>query len=453
MPINPLKYLLGDKSGSYWVKAGSLTLMSRVSNVGFAFLNFYLLIRLLDIHNFGIWTLYITVCTLLELLKNGFIGNPLIKHAAETKGIEYKNVLSSSLLLNALVGVLEVSLLLIFSYTLPLLWDAPELSSLFLIYIIPSILLIPISHLTFIQQANLDFKGGFFASLFRYMSLFIFLVYFFIAKVEISLVMLAWIQVISFGGSAIIAIFFGKKYFEISRKISKEWVLKLFHYGKYTLGTNLTSNVLRNIDTWMLGSIIGAPAVAIYNPAVRVANLFEVPTVALNTIVFPKLLKEVQDKGKDSIKYLFEKSVALLLAVMVPFVAMVVLFSEEVVYLVAGKGFEETAAVLQITMLYGLILPFNRQVGITLDAIGKPGTNFFFVLVTTIANTIINYFLITHMGVLGAALSTLISFGIAYVMNYFYFNKRYAISNLNIIKYSVGYYGQGFKMLTRKFQA
>lgn len=435
---------------SYWVKSGSFTLLTRISNVGLAFVNFYLLIRILDIHSFGIWTLYITVCTLLELLKNGFIGNPLIKFAAETKGIEYRKVLDASFTLNVGISIIEIASLGIFAYTLPQLWDHPGLKELFFIYMLASVCLIFISHFTFIQQANLDFKGGFFTGLFRYCSLTVFLIYVYFSKIDISLQHLAWMQVVSFFGAAMISIAFGWKYGNPLGEISKMWVKKLFHFGKYTLGTNLTSNVLRNIDTWMLGSFLGAPSVAIYNPAVRVANLFEVPTVALNTIVFPKILKEVQDKGKESVSYLFEKSVSILLAIMLPFVLLVIIFSSQVVWLVAGKGFEETAIVLQITMLYGLVLPFNRQVGITLDAIGKPGLNFFFVVITTVVNTIFNYFFIKTWGVKGAAFATLLAFLFAYVVNYFYFYKRYHISNFRIIKAVISTYFQIFLFLQKK---
>ncbi len=87
-------------------------------------------------------------------------------------------------------------------------------------------------------------------------------------------------------------------------------------------------------------------------------------------------------------KYLYEKAVGTLTAIMVPVVVVVIAMADFVVRVLAGPGFEKSVPILHVTMLFCLIIPFNRLMGITLDAIGKARTNFLYVVLnTTISNT------------------------------------------------------------------
>ena len=72
---------------------------------------------------------------------------------------------------------------------------------------------------------------------------------------------------------------------------------KLFNYGKYAFGTSVSSTVFSSIDQMMLGSYLSAAAAGIYNIAVRVTNLVEIPTNAIAAIVFPQSAKRVGDQG------------------------------------------------------------------------------------------------------------------------------------------------------------
>src|SRR5690606_16360799 len=106
--------------------------------------------------------------------------------------------------------------------------------------------------------------------------------------------------------------------------------IAMLAYGKYTLGTNLGAILLRNIDTWMIGWMMNPGAVATYNVAMRVANLFETPTQALAQILFPKAIQEIRKEGSGAFKRLYERSVALILLPTIPFTLFVLLFSESI---------------------------------------------------------------------------------------------------------------------------
>jgi lipopolysaccharide exporter len=202
--------------------------------------------------------------------------------------------------------------------------------------------------------------------------------------------------------------------------------------------------ILRNVDTWMLGGLISPTAVTMYNPAIRVANIIEVPTTSLSSILFPKLLSRYTKEGDVVAKELYEKSVGALFAVLLPAVLFVIIFANQIVFFIAGEGFEETVGILRVAMITGLIIPFNRQVGIMLTAIGKARIGFFFVLRNATMNVILCYFCVTYFGTIGAAYAMLGTYIMSFTFNQFYIAKNFKIQLINVFKYSIFCYKQLF---------
>ena len=84
--------------------------MNKASVTLFGFLNFYVLIRILSKEDFGAWVLFMSVASLMEPIKRGFIRNPLVRYLAMHPG-EATNIQSASLLLNVVTGLLQMIVL------------------------------------------------------------------------------------------------------------------------------------------------------------------------------------------------------------------------------------------------------------------------------------------------------------------------------------------------------
>ncbi len=421
---------------SYWLKSGSFSLLSQFSNVFFGFVNFYFLLRILDKNDFGVWTLFISVATVMELIKNGFIISPLVRYSMVEDRQEYTKILSASLFLNSVVTAVQIVIIIFFSFFLSDMWKSPQLGNLFFIFIAATLLLIPATHFSAVQQSNMNFKGNLYASVARQITLFVFVSITYWFEIKFELWHLAIVHSFSILVSVLVSYINVRHLLAFSSVLSRKWIGDLAQYGKYTFGTNISSTILRNVDTWMLGAILSPAAVTIYNPAVRIANIVEVPTVSLSTIFFPKLLSRFAIEGISVAKDMYEKSVGALFAFMFPVVMLSIIFAEPIVHFVSGEGFEETVAILRITMITGLIIPFNRQVGVTLDAMGKAKTNFYFVLRNAALNIILSYFYIHHFGIIGAAYGMLTTFVISFTYNQYYINKLIGVSLLTVFKHA-----------------
>lgn len=431
-------------NASYWLRSGSYTFMNKVSITLFGFVNFYILIRVLSKEDFGTWVLFLSIASLMELIKHGFVRNAFIRYLAMSKDKEAPNIQTASFFLNVVIGLVEVVLLFLCSIFLSEFWSSPALRSLFLIYMFSTTLLVPITHFEVIQHARMEFKGTFLSNFVRHFGLFIFILTVFAFDFEIHLNHLAYAQLTAIFISGFLSFKYARPFLDFSKTIHWKWFKELYRYGAFTFGTNVSSMILKSMDSWMLGKLISPAAVTIFNPAIRVSNLVEVPTDTLTSIFFPKLSERISKEGPHAAKYLYEKAVGTITAITLPMVTFFIVFADPIVKFIAGPGFEETVPILQVTMLYGLIMPFNRFMGITLDAIGKAKVNFLFVLRNAIINALSNFIYIYYFGIIGAAYGTLTTYVIMLSVNQVYLHRHLDIRLINIFKHLFATYAKVF---------
>lgn len=426
--------------GSYWLSSGIYTLLTKATTVFYGFLSFLILIRMLSTADYGAWILFISVSTLMELIKHGFIRNPLIRYLSITPEAEQRDLQTASLWLNVAIAGVQVAALTAFSFLLTTFWNLPQLHNLFLIYILTTLAFIPANHFDTVQQAGMQFRQLFFVNAIKQGGIFVYVVVTFLVGGQATLEGLALAHFAGVACSAGLSFIFSRHLVHIGGRLNGKWFGELFHYGKFTFGTNVSSMIIKNMDSWMLGRLISVHAVTIFNPALRVSNLVEVPNDTLSTIYFPKVSKEVATEGYSAVKRRYEMAVGSILAFVIPGVAFIIIFAPQIVELLAGPGFSETVPILRLTMLYGLILPFNRFFGVTLDAIGKAKVNFRIVLLTAFLNLVNSFMFIHFFGTIGAAYGTLITYSILLIANQIYLNRQFGITMGGVFDQTISFY-------------
>lgn len=415
----------------------------------FRFGGFYLLVRALTKEDFGLWTIFLIATSIIEVVRIGLIQNALIK--ALTANEEHRvrgRINTASFTLNILVALAIALLLIILARFMADWFGGQALERLLHIYILTNLLLVPYFQFTFIAQANFDFRSIFWSNFFRHAVFFGYvLALYLVPEWHFSLSRLALVQAIGAVVGSIVAWILGRRLLIFSVRLDVKWLGWLFNYGKYVIGTNLGSMLTKSLDQLMLGVMISPVATAVYGTAIKIANLVEVPTQSMAAIVFPKSAQRVEQEGEVAIKQLYEKSVGVLLALIIPGVLFVLVFPKFVIEIVAGPKYLDAVPLLRITMLYGLFVPFSRQFGTMLDAMGKPGLNFFMVMVGTLINGLLNFFMIREYGTLGAAYATLISFGLLFIANQVILYRQAQVQLGRIFVYTQQVYANGFSLL------
>jgi O-antigen/teichoic acid export membrane protein len=424
----------------YWLKSGFINIVQNFSGVFFGFAGFYLLVRLLTKHDFGVWTLFISTTTILEAIRSGLLQNALIKYISSSDSKEHPHIITASFAINGIVQVVCIAAILVFSPWLSRLWDAPQLVEMMYWYIAIYLLSGLQAQFNGIEQANLRFNGIFVTTIIRQGVFFTFVLVCYVFSFSVELVFLVWVQIASALAGMLIAYSHARRHLALSAQVSRDWMGKLFGYGKYAFGTLISSLLSGTIDQMMLGAMLSPAASGAFNIAVRITNLIDIPGNAVATIVFPQSAKRMESEGKGAIKYLYEKSVGTTLALVVPVVVFLYLFSGIVITLIAGEKYADSIPLLQITLLYCLLIPFGRQFGTILDSIGKTRVTFFVVIGTASLNLGLNYFFIRQWGVVGAAYATLCSNIAGFVVAQVILKKEIGVNVLNTFVYMYKFY-------------
>lgn len=446
--IKDLKQVTNEKS--YWIRSGTLTLLERFSTQAFNLVSIMILFRVLSKENMGVFAIFSSIFTILEVGKSGLLQNAFVKYLTTANDNNYKKISTASLVLNILTTAFIVIVLLLIAKPISLKYDALILKELLELYCWNTIALIPFLQFTFTQQANLDFRGIFWSNFWRYGIYFLYIVIFFIIGWTIRLTDIVIVRAVGIVIGSIIAYFYAKPFLKFDLTISWKWVAELFHYGKYVMGTNLSTMIYKGTDRIMVGDMLGKIPAALYNSAIMITNLSETPTFSVATVLFPQSARKIKE-GTQAIKLLYEKAVGAILAVLLPAILFVIVAAEWIVWIISGAEYLEASNILRLTMFYGIFIPFAVQFGTVLDSIGKPKINFMFTVVSAILNIILNYFFILYYGIMGAAWATLVTYIIAFIFMQWYLHKHYDIQVLRAFHYTFDFYKQFFAFLKKKW--
>lgn len=428
----------------YWIKSGTYTLLQKLTVVFFGFGSFYILVRILTKDEFGAWSLFMAVTTFLEVTRNGLIQNALIKFLSFNDKEEHSKIISASFAISGGLTIICIIINLGFADLLSKLWDSPQLTSMFYLYTVVFVISGILTQFQFVEQANFKFSGIFFSSFIRQGALFGYILICYLFHFSLALMELVYVQIAAVTVSTFIAYHFAKPFLTSSYTFRWVWIKKLFNFGKYVFGTSVSSVIFNTIDQMMLGAMVSTAAAGAYNIAIRITNLVEIPTSSVSAIVFPQSAKRMDTEGKPAIKYLYEKSVGVILAILLPGLLFALLFSDLIVELVAGEKYAETVPILRITIIYCFFIPYGRQFGTILDSIGKPKLTFRIVLLSALINIAANFILIRQYGIIGAAYGTLFSNVIGFLIGQFILKRELDVRFFNTLIYARSFYYEFF---------
>ncbi|MDF3077654.1 MAG: polysaccharide biosynthesis protein [Sphingobacteriaceae bacterium] len=424
---------------NYWLKSGIINILQNFSGTFFNLAGFYILVRVLSKHEYGAWILFMGITGIMETIRGGLVQNALVRFLPAASDEDKPRIITSSFIISLSLSGICMLLIYLFGHLLTESWRTPELLPIIFLYPIVFITTGFINNFVSIEQANFRFQGVFVISVVRQGVFFLYLFICFVIGIEVSLIHLMYVFILSALLSLLTSWIYVKRDFVFSRKIFPEWIKKLFNYGKYGFGTSVSSILSGTIDQWMLGSMLSPASAAEFNIAVRITNLIDVPTSAVAAIVFPQSAKRIETEGRDAVKYLYEKSVGTILALLIPGVIFLYFFAGFVIGILAPK-YESSIPLLHITLLYCLLIPYGRQFGTILDSIGKTKTTFYIVLVTASLNLGLNYFFIKEWGVMGAAYATLCSNVVGFAIAQIILRRELNVNIGNTLVYAWKFY-------------
>lgn len=389
------------------LKSSSYSLLGYGAQLGLAAVSFLFLVRIMPTYDFGIWVLFLTPTSFAEMGRIGLTQNAVVKYYLEDES-QQGQIITAGLLLSLASTIIISLLLILLSYPLAILWSAPELPALIRWYPLIALVHGTARYFDVIHMAKHDFKGIFWSKGLYGLTFIAGILLLWWGSGGLAVHQLPLLQLIAAVPSLLLYAFYKPSYLKWGR-LDFSWVKKLFQFGKYVLGTNFSSMFFNKVDLMMLAVFLNPVMVGLYNVATRVTNYMEIPMSGLSQAIYPRIAEAGKEEGYHRIGQIYERSVGYLLALTLPIVLLVFFFPEAIIYLLAGEDYLPVAPVLSILVIAVLVKPWGRLFGITLDAIGKPKVNFYFLLVGLCFNILLNWLFISFWGMQGAAYATLIS--------------------------------------------
>ena len=432
------------------LRSGFYTLLEKGSGLIFALGTAMLLLRGLSKEDFAAWGLFLVITYFLEMGRSGLLQNGMMTFIAREPD-HSENIIGTALVLSVCFSLVSNVLIWLFTGWLAAAYQSPQLYAILPVYYVTNFVMVVLYQCNFVQQAHTEFRGIFWGTFCQRGVLFGWVFFCRIAERPLSLFELALAMLAGSALGAVASWLFARKYLPNTYRVDFQWITKYFHYGKFVLGTNLSAMFYKNIDKLALGHIVGPAAFAVYDAAGKITQMVEAPSFSIAAAVFPHSAREMVRNGPEGIRNLYEKSVGAILAIILPFLLLAVVFAPQIVRVFAGGGYGESVGVLRLTAFFGLFMPFAVQFGTIFDSTGKPGLNFGYTLFTAVINLLLSYFLVHTFGLYGAAYATLIGYSISFVLMQMALSRHFGIRWWRAFLFIPEAYRIAFRALKNRF--
>ena len=398
----------------------------------------------------GVWALFMSITAIIELIRQGLVKTSLVRFINHSAQEDHKYVLSAALLLNIIITVITAALMLAFTPFLAKWLVAPQLKNMLYLLQVGMLIMIPFSHFEWLMYGKTQFKGLFWTYFFRqgFTLVFVVVIYFFSNKLSLN------ILVLIYNGCLLIGTLVAYKYIRplVSGTfvVSKLWMLKMLHFGKYVFGSNLSTLVFRSADQIILSPLLGTTIFnASQNIAMRFVNLSDLPSQTLGDILFPKSAR-IENTNQGMLKYYYEKTVGASLCFVIPLVILVILFPKLIILVLAGPQYYDAVPYLQLIAITCIFLAFLKQFGVIMDSTGRPYLNLISITAIAIVHVVLLYLFIKNFGFIGAGYALLCSHSIGFIITQVLLYRLFKIEFLNSFKYALEFYPEFAKIILHK---
>ncbi|MFC6718281.1 flippase [Natrialbaceae archaeon GCM10025810] len=194
-------------------------------------------------------------------------------------------------------------------------------------------------------------------------------------------------------------------------------------------------NVLyKRVDTLMVGFFMTPAAVGFYELAKQVSTFVIAPADSLGFTVAPTFGEDKSAERLERAARVYERSFEYILLVYLPAVVGVLLLAEPGIRFVFGGEYAGAAPVLQAFAVYVLFQALDKITNDSLDYLGRATERAIGKGVTGALNVCLNLALIPAIGAAGAALSTSICYGLMVTYNVYLIDREIDLDYRRLVR-------------------
>ncbi|MES2726011.1 MAG: oligosaccharide flippase family protein [Bacteroidota bacterium] len=352
-------------------------------------LSFSILARFTNKQEFGTWVLFLATYGIFDTLRTGLVLNAFIKNYTQAKSPEEeKTIVGSSLQLSFLVTLIYsvvIGVIYLFFYLFNVL---NEYHYFFMWYLLIGIFSMPFNFATWYLNARMQILQ---MSIVRIVNQILFVVLILpmlllFTEQRIFYVLIAYTiaQVLT----TVFCIIKGWTGFNYYVHRTHKSLTGLFHFGKFSMGTLIGSNLIKNSDSFLIGKFMNSVAVATYSVPSKVVEVFELVIRSFAITNMPLLSALHAKNDIPLLRKEFERKTGFLFLLLLPAALFCFVFAEQIVVLLAGVQYKDAAIILRLFAVYTALTPIDKLSGVMLDIIDKPQLNFIKVILMLSVNVI-----------------------------------------------------------------
>ncbi|MDB5087974.1 MAG: hypothetical protein JWR09_1968 [Mucilaginibacter sp.] len=346
-----------------------------------------LLARSMSVEDFGDWSFFLITFTLANLTRSGFLQTSLVKFYAGASKDQAETVAGSTWFL----GFVITAALGFFSFIAFIFYHGHHTTEITIKWFaIIYFSTLPSSVALWILQAEERFDRIFLLQLI-WQGCFLLVIITLMILHQATFQVIIYAYFLSVVITSLVSIFTGwAKFMSISNR-SWDCIKQLANFGKFSIGTSVSSYLLRSSDNFIIKFMFINPAfVGIYYLPQRLMEVIEIPLRSFIATAMPAMSAAVNRDDKNYITYILKKYAGILTILIIPVSLASILFADLIINLLGGHQYLNTNAanIFRIFMCFALLLPVDRFFGITLDMLNKPKINMIKVVIMLVVNVV-----------------------------------------------------------------
>jgi len=206
--------------------------------------------------------------------------------------------------------------------------------------------------------------------------------------------------------------------------VTKRFKGKMITFSLFVFGASFLNIASRTVDSFMIIGLKGLEKTAIFTIASYLATFMDLPFRSITSIAVPVLSESWKDKNYANILSIYKKSTVTLLVAGLFIYLMVLLNIKNLVSFLSN----DWAEVPVVVLIMGMAKLVDLGTGVNGQIIGTSSNwrfDFFTNVLLTLMAFPLNFLLITHFGIIGAAFSNLIAISIYNAVRFGFIYKKY----------------------------
>jgi O-antigen/teichoic acid export membrane protein len=405
------------------------TIYLTVATVGqkvLAFLYFIMIARLAGVEGTGKYFFVVSFTTIFSIFVDLGLSSVLIRETAKKREVAGKylgNILGAKLILGALTYLAVVAVINVMGY--------PPMTKL-MVYLSGIVMLLDSFNVTFYAifrgQQNLCYESiGVVVSevliiVFGGVSL--------LLHAPLYFLLLALMSGSVFNFILSLSLIFKKTDVRPHFALDKNILLILFKIAYPFALAGLFVKIYSYLDSVLLSKMVGDAAVGFWSVAYKLTYSFQFIPMAVAAAMFPAM-SAYFCSDRSRLKQTFERATFYLALLAVPISFGVFSLAKPIVLALYGPDYLSSVLPLQVAVFTAIFIFLNYPVGSLLNACDRQMTNTLIMGASMGLNIVLNIILIPRFSFVGAAISTLVSHSLLYILGMIFANKIVA-------------YGKGF---------